>query len=59
MVSFIFHILLSLISFYVLLQTIGFALYEMKEMNNKPGGIAVISFSAIVIVFVNLVIWIL
>ena len=58
MVSLIFQILFSLISIYFLLKVIGFAIYEMKELHNKSGGIAVISFSAIVAIFANVVVWI-
>lgn len=57
MVSLIFNILFLLVSIYCLLKVIGFALYEIKEMNNKSGGIIVISFSILVIIFANFVIW--
>lgn len=57
MVSLIFNILLSLLSIYILLKVLGFALYEIKEMNNKSGGIIVISFTILVVIFSNYVIW--
>lgn len=58
MVSFIFHIIFTLITIYTLLQVIGFALYEINELKNKFGGIIVITFSIIVILFSNFVVWI-
>lgn len=57
MVSLIFNILLSLLSIDILLKVLGFALYEIKEMNNKSGGIIVISFTILVVIFSNYVIW--
>ena len=36
-------------SLYILLKVIGFAIYEIKEMNNKVSGIVIISFSILVV----------
>ena len=58
MASFIFHIVFTLITIYALLQVIGFSLYEINELRNKSGGIVVITFSSIVVLFSNLIIWI-
>lgn len=57
MASLIFHIIFLFVSIYAFLKVIGFAIYEIKEMNNKWGGIIVISFSLLVSIFVNYVIW--
>lgn len=57
MASFIFHIIFLLVSVYSLLKVIGFSIYEIKEMNNKFGGIIVISFSVLAVLFSNFVIW--
>lgn len=59
MVSIVFHVIFSLITIYFLLQIIGFALYEINTLNNKIGGIAVVTFSIVVIVFANIVVWLL
>ena len=59
MVSVVFHVIFSLITIYFLLQIIGFALYEINTLNNKIGGIAVVTFSIVVIVFANIVVWLL
>ena len=57
MASLILHIIFLLLSIYALFKVIGFAIYEIKEMNNKWGGIIVISFSLLVTIFANYVIW--
>jgi hypothetical protein len=36
-----------------LLKAIGYAIYEIKEFNNKVGGIVIISFSTAVVIFAN------
>ena len=43
-------------SLYILLKVIGFAIYEIKEMNNKISGIVIISFSILVVIFANIMI---
>lgn len=54
--NFIYDLLFVLISLYVLIKTIYYGLYEIKENDNKTGGIVVISFSVIVFIFFNIVI---
>lgn len=54
--KFIYDLLFILISLYVLIKTIYYGFYEIKENNNKTGGIVVISFSVIVFIFFNIVI---
>ena len=56
MQNFIYDLLFVLISLYVLIKTIYYGIYEIKQNNNKTGGIVVISFSTIVFIFFNLVI---
>ena len=41
-----------------MLQTIGYGIYEIKEKGNKPGGIVVISFSILVVIFSNIMMYI-
>ena len=53
MSSIIYDIIFLLISLYILLKTIGYGLYEIKEKMNKSGGITVIAFSIIVVIFAN------
>lgn len=54
--KFIYDLLFIVISLYVLIKTIYYGLYEIKENDNKTGGIVVISFSVIVFIFFNIVI---
>lgn len=50
----IYFIVFLIITIYILLKAIGYAIYEIKELNNKIGGIFVISFSTLVVIFVNI-----
>lgn len=52
--SIVYNIIFLILTLYILLKTIGYAIYEIKELNNKIGGIVVISFSTLVVVFVNI-----
>ncbi len=52
--SIIYFIVFLIITLYILLKTIGYAIYEIKEQNNKIGGIVIISFSILVVIFVNI-----
>ena len=58
MSSFVYHVLFSLISLSILLKAIGYALYEINNIKNKSGGIIVITFSILVVIFSNAMIWI-
>lgn len=52
--SIVYNIIFLIFTLYILLKTIGYAIYEIKECNNKIGGIVVISFSTAVVIFVNI-----
>ena len=52
--SIIYFIVFLIITLYILLKAIGYAIYEIKEQNNKIGGIVIISFSTLVVIFVNI-----
>ncbi len=54
MSSIISFVVFFIITIYVLLKIIGYAIYEIKKFNNKVGGIVIISFSILVIIFVNI-----
>ena len=57
MPNFVYHILFLIISIYILLKTIGYALYEINTIKNKPGGIVIITFSIFVVIFSNVMVW--
>ena len=58
MTNIINDLIFLLISIFILLKAIGYAIYEIKELNNKVGGITIISFSILVIIFANIMMWI-
>ena len=55
--SIIYKIIFLFISIYVLLKTVGYGIYEIKEKENKIGGISVIVFSLAVVVFAQVGFW--
>lgn len=58
MISLIYDLIFLLITLYVLFKVIGYAIYEIKELNNRMGGIVVITFSIIVVIFSNIMMFI-
>ncbi len=56
MESIIYQISFFLITLYILLKVIGFALYEITELKNKTGGIAVIVFSTAIVLCFDIII---
>lgn len=54
MINILYHVLFIFITFYILLKTIFYGIYEIKTLQNKAGGIAVICFSIIVVLFANI-----
>ena len=54
--NFLYHFTFIIVSIFVLIKTIYYALYEFKN-NNKSGGITVICFSILVIVFTNIIVF--
>lgn len=58
MKDFLYYLIFALITIYILLKTIGYAIYEIKENKNKTGGIIVVAFSTLVVIFANVMMWI-
>lgn len=56
MESIIYQLAFFLVTLYILLKVIGFAIYEIKMLNNKSGGIAVIVFSTIIVLCFDVII---
>ena len=52
----LYHFLFIVITIYVLIKTIFYGLYEINTQENKSGGIAVIFFSILVIIFANIIV---
>ena len=57
MPTFVYHILFFIVSAYILLKTIGYGLYEINTAENRAGGIVVIVFSILVVIFSNIMVW--
>ena len=57
MFNFIYNIIFLFSSLIILVKTFFYALYEIRNEKNKQGGIAIISISLLVTIFVNIVIW--
>lgn len=58
MIDLIFNILFVIVSFYIFIKTIFYAIYEIKAENNKTGGIGVIAFSMLITIFSNIIVFI-
>ena len=57
MVNIFYRFLFLIFSIFVLLKSVFYALYEIKSQDNKPGGIAVICFTIVVLIFTNIVVF--
>ena len=57
MINIFYHFLFLIFSIFVLLKSVFYALYEIKTQDNKSGGVAVIVFTVIVLVFANVVVF--
>ncbi len=57
MFIYFFKILFLLFSIFVLIKTIFYGIYEINTEQNKIGGISVICFCTIVLIFSNIVIF--
>ena len=53
----IYHFIFIAVSLFILIKTIFYGIYEINSENNKSGGIAVICFSVLVIVFANIIVF--
>lgn len=51
MQTLIYDFLFIITSIFILFKAIGYGIYEIKELKNKSGGIAVITFSTLVVIF--------
>lgn len=57
MLNLFYHILFLLFTIYVLIQSISYALYEIKQENNSFGGKLVIVFTIFSVIFSNIMVW--
>lgn len=55
--NFLYNFVFIVVSLFILIKTIFYGLYEFNTQSNKSGGIAVICFSILVIVFANIIVF--
>lgn len=53
----LYHFTFVVVSIFILVKTIFYGLYEINNQDNRPGGIAVICFSVLVVVFANIIVF--
>ena len=51
MQAIIYDFLFIITSIFILFKVIGYGIYEITEMKNKSGGITIITFSTLVVIF--------
>ena len=57
MYNIIYNSIFLAVCLYFTIKAIAYALYEINNEKNKSGGITIITFSSLIFVFVNIVIW--
>ncbi|MBR0350398.1 MAG: hypothetical protein IJH76_00995 [Clostridia bacterium] len=57
MFNMIYNFIFIIASILILIKAIAYGLYEIKNENNKSGGITIICFSVLVTIFVNIVVF--
>lgn len=57
MLSVSYHILFTLFTIYILIESISYSIHEIKKESNKSGGICVTLFTIFCIVLGNIVAW--
>lgn len=55
--NFLYHFIFIIFTIFILIKTIFYGMYEINTENNKSGGIAVICFSVLVILFTNVIVF--
>lgn len=53
-----FNLVFFVFSIFILIKSIAYGLYEIKQEKNKFGGISVICFNFLVIILGNIIMWI-
>lgn len=56
--NFLYHFIFIIVTIFILIKTIFYGLHEFNTQNNKSGGIAIICFSVLVVIFANVVVFI-
>lgn len=56
MSTLIYQLIFIFITIFIFFKTVGYAIYELKEKQNKVGAVTIICFSFLIIVFSNIAI---
>lgn len=56
MLNIFYYIIFLCFTIYAFIHALSYGLYEIKQEKNKIGGISIICFSALSIIFVNFII---
>lgn len=57
MLNIVYHVLFLLFSIYILIESIIYSIYEIKNEKNIFGGVSVIAFSVFCVIFGNIAVW--
>lgn len=57
MINTVYHILFSLFTIYLLIESISYTIFEITNQKNKFGGTCVIIFNIFCIILSNIVVW--
>lgn len=58
MSNLIYNLIFATATLYILAKSIAYGIYEINTESNKSGGISVISFSVLVTILANIIVWI-
>lgn len=53
----IYNVFFLVLSIFILLKTLGYAFYEIRELKNKSGGITIIFISIFIVIFANIILF--
>lgn len=53
----IYNVVFLVLSIFILLKTLGYAFYEIRELKNKSGGITIIFISIFIVIFANIILF--
>lgn len=57
MLNIVYYVLFLLFSIYILIESIIYSIYEIKNEKNIFGGVSVVAFSVFCVIFGNIAVW--
>ena len=58
MLEILYHLIFLIFTIFVLIEVSYYSVYEIKNLNNKLGGISLIVFTVLCVVFSNIIIFV-